>query len=239
MKKTDPTQDMHDDELFCELEKIYRQHSKELPNSAIDKQIIAAANAELMSPNPRNKLKTSWWRRLSLPLYVTATFTFTALAAHWFWPAPVRIAPGTSPSPTMINLSEPGIVDLEMPKRQPRKMPDAESLIEPPQTEKKSFEATQGEVLIDAAERQRKLDQQLHSKSVVSLPSKQTTAVNSAKEATKNVAKLSFQDREEWARKIIELFKKSEFEQAQGELVRFKKAYPDYPIDEQIKVFHQ
>jgi len=100
MKKNTPYHEplageQNDFELF-ELIKLYQEHSTELPNSDIDKQILATAERELASTKLKGLTPVPWWKRLFLPLYVAATFTFTALAVHWFWPASVKVPPGTS-----------------------------------------------------------------------------------------------------------------------------------------------
>ncbi|TQV88800.1 hypothetical protein [Aliikangiella coralliicola] len=237
---------LSDIEGFDELENAYRKMSTEMPDLAIDKQIIAAAHRELSSPNPKKIPKVSWWKRLALPLYATATFAFTAIAAHWLWPAPVKMPPGTTPGPVTIDLVEPKTKAPKMPSRKQRKLPELDYSTMP-EADKSQSQNTVEEPLSGLEETMNILPPKGESQQQDSVAdsSANRSSLNEKESATKrsdgttSVAKLSFPDKEEWAREIIELFKKGDFGAARTELVRFKKAYPDYPIDEQIEAFRR
>ena len=52
------------------------------------------------------------------------------------------------------------------------------------------------------------------------------------------LVKSDFQEKEAWAKNIIQLVKEKEFEKVETELERFKKVYPKFPIEEQINLLN-
>lgn len=223
-----------DQEFLGRLEKQYKSGSVEEPSVDLDKQIIAAAHREIAEPNKLKRPNNSWWRRLSLPVTAAATFAFTAIATHLLLPEKVGVPPGTaSPRPIQIDLVDEKDLKLKVEQRKPRKAPKFESPIKEPEVSSK----VENDDIAD-----------MHNEMKVENGSLRTKVpeLNQAKEKNKSLesskgaevsklAKLEHPEKEKWSRQIIELFKKGEFEKAQKELVRFKKIYPDYPIDAQIE----
>jgi hypothetical protein len=230
----------NDNDVIEDLEDLqsrYQKISVELPDVAIDRQIIAAAQQELSQPNKKPAYKISWWRRLSLPLFITATFTFTAIATHWLWPTtPMKTLPGTAPATISFEVAEPVAESVTNQKRQPRPLPQQQQVITPPDAPVTlAFSKSQSQPPL------LKLSQFPTKQLVKILPSTLNSPIDShaptAGEKSQNIAKLSLPDREVWVREIIDLYKQGEFVQAKKSLVKFKQKYPDYPIDEQLEVF--
>ena len=241
MKKLSSTHDTQvetgDIEHFDQIEIEYRAISNEQPDSSIDKQIIAAAHRELAQPKKTRLPKFSWWQRLSLPLYVAATFTFTAIAAHWLWPTtPAKTLPGTSPSPVSFEIAEPKVTAEERQKRVPRPLPEPTILMTPPEVVTKAIDS-KSMSQPPLPQLRPKNDQIKVSNDENDIERLTVTGSRVKSMNGQQVSKLAYPEKEQWARDIIELFRKGEYEAAKKQLVRFKQAYPDYPIDEQLEVF--
>ena len=229
MNKQSSSKDTLDIEGYDQLKAQYRAISQEMPDTDIDKQIIAAAHRELANPNAKKVPKNSWLRRLSLPLYAAATFTFTALATHWFWPEePAKTLPGTAPTPVSFDVMEPQIKVETRQKRTPRELPEPPVILQQPKVN------TSNDNLHDAVN----VIVEDISQSSAESSSQSADYQQTAQQANK-VAKVVYPDKEDWTRDIIQLLKKGEDEAARKELIRFKKIYPNYPIDEQLKILLQ
>lgn len=225
------------------IKHVYQRYSTEMPDSGIDKQILAAAHRELSNPNLREVLKNSWWRRLLLPLYVTATFTFTAIGAHWYWPAPVRVPPGTTPGPVIIEIINSDQLKPQNKQRVMLKMPKKQSLMALPAVPQAKLQDNDSVLPIESnvldAMSKAELSQTLKFKlkNAVKVPelSAQSISVEPINQAANTDHKAL--DKEKWVREIIQLLKNGDYHTVKKELVRFKAAFPDYPIDEQIEPF--
>lgn len=229
MNKQSSSKETLDIENYDRLKSEYSAISNEMPDVDIDKQIIAAAHCELANPNAKKLLKNSWFRRLSLPIYAAATFAFTAIATHWFWPTePARTLPGTAPTNVTFEVMEPQ-ANIEPPrKRTPRELPEPPMLLQQPEVDTTAGEIHEPVNVL--------VEEQMASPRDNSPISKTSTTETSS---AKNVAKLQYPDKDQWARKIILLFKQGEHEVGRKELIRFKKAYPNYPIDGQLENLHR
>ena len=229
MNKQSSSKETQDIENYDQLRSDYLAISKEMPASDIDKQIIAAAHRELANPNAKKMPKNGWFRRLALPIYAAATFTFTALATHWFWPTePAKTLPGTAPTTVTFEVMEPQLKVETPQKRTPRELPEPPVILQQPKAD------TMGE------QRQQPVNILVEEQLVSPRDNPQITVAKPDNERrVKNVAKVTYPDKEKWARDIIQLFKKGEHETGRKELIRFKKAYPNYPIDGQLEVFLQ
>ncbi|TQV73755.1 hypothetical protein FLL45_12860 [Aliikangiella marina] len=246
MNKQSLPNDTADIEGFDSLHKQYQEASVELPSRDIDKQIIAAAHREIANPNPRKSLQISWWRRLLLPVYVAATFTFTAIAAHWFWPqegTPAKTLPGTAPATVSFEVVAPQQMALERKESrqkresQRRELPEPTMLMAPPETQ--SAAVTNHDRQVDALESGVAESEHLLLDSGVdgSVGDKSLTTSSSAARSEVHSGQLVHPEKEVWARQIIGMFREGEREKARKELVRFKQVYPDYPIDQQLEPF--
>jgi len=201
------------------LERLLKQQQKELPDETIDKQIIAAAHREIEQPNKPKKYRLGWWRKLSLPLYVTAAFTFTAIGFNALWQEPGYIIETATPPTTSIEFNSDSIATEKKSDESPPIKRELPELVIAPT----SFGVTPkepSEVIFSSQEQQN------------SIPQIDVEEVYTGTELTR----AAYPEKEAWVHQIIELMKKGDSEVARKELTRFKKAYPDYPIEEQIKV---
>ncbi len=205
------------------LQKEYQKYAKEVPEVSVDRQILAAAQREILAPNKKAPLKNSLWRKFSLPLYATATFAFTALVIHVLLPSPVRVPPGTSAGPItidVINEDTSGSVKEPRNKLQVPEIEPFQSLPKFPTTEIDNYKSGLLNIELDGSE------------------SSQSELFNGSLSAGKIVPN-DLPDKEIWAREIISLFKSGDHLKSQAELKKFKKIFPDFPIDEQIASFKQ
>ena len=211
---------------------------------------MAAAHRELSAPNPRVKLKNSWWRRLSLPLYAATVFTFTVIGAQWYWPEPVvHVPPGTAPGPVSIDilnkseLAEHTNVKAttnELNKRTKQSLPEEKTVLDIPNSPK-----TEHQELVEHILSGEELVENMQVGPIESAPLRieepeilaiapEHIALSEGVQGNEDGIDIKH-NKEQWARKIIILFKNAEFKAAQNELIEFKKAFPNYPIDEQIE----
>jgi len=241
MNKQSPPIDTQDIEGFDSLQKEYQALSSELPDAELDKQIIAAAHRELANPNPRRTIQISWWRRLMLPVYVAATFTFTAIAAHWFWPQegnPAKTLPGTAPATVSFEVAPPKQMAVERKqKRQKRELPEPDMLMAPPESRPSEMVAKQAQSEQIASSLDEVSDLVVDSESQGSGGKKVTVTGSRVQGNDGHAGQLTYPEKEQWARDIIGMFRDGKLEKARKELVRFKQVYPDYPIDQQLEPF--
>ena len=190
----------------------------------LDKQILAAAHREMSQPKKRQEYRLSWWRRLSLPLYIAAGFTFTVFALRPIWQAlgyqmeqteqtsqanSIQISQDTDSEQQ--ELARSSRVNRELPQLQP--VPDA------PDTT---------------------IKERVPSELVQQDDNGYVSDINADEIYTgTHLSKAVYPEKDAWARKIINFMRNGENESARLELIRFKKVYPDYPIEEQIKVLNR
>ena len=220
-----------DQSFLDQLASEYKKVSVEEPSVDIDKQIIAAAHREIANPNKLKRPNNGWWRRLSLPVYAAATFAFTAIATHLLLPEPVGVPPGTMSKPIQIDVSEEPVIEVEMPMRKPKKLPEYHAPTAQPSAIVKSDLADNHLAVQKVSGDTESVEK---ATGVESSNSGASEFATERKVDSIHSAKLNVLEKEKWARQIIELLKNGEAEKAQKELVRFKKSYPDYPIDTQI-----
>jgi len=192
------------------------------PDAALDKQIFAAAHREMEEPLRPKTYKLSFWRKLSLPLYIVSGFMLTAFAYKALWYAPVITPVGSDETATIITIesdsAEKTIVEPEIPVEK-RALPEPTAPVPMP------------ERIITQSEKSQPTSK--HHLTSDSLLIKQGIYTGS------ELSKSTYPEKEAWVRSIINHLKEGNNETAKNELVRFKKAYPDYPIEEQIKVLSQ
>jgi len=224
-------------ESFGAIKNLYQHGSNEIPNSDIDKQVLAAAQRELANPGVRATYEVSWWRRLSLPLYAAAVFAFTAIGAHWYWPKPARVPPGTAPSPIVIDVVDEKQLQLEQTELavKKHKLPDEKPLKKMPSvTQTKRLETN------DLVKLEVGLVESFNIKAEALKFEFVAENHNDNKENLEHQAdEVNYHDKEKWAKEIILMFKLGDYQGAQQALIGFKTAYPDYPIDEQIEAFRR
>jgi len=231
--------DSNDDlEDLGELKQLYQAQHNEMPSVELDRQIIAAAHRELAKPNRRELPQHPWWKRIVLPLYATATLVFTVFAAHILWPEPVRVPPGTTMGPVNIELIQSKKVapQVTLKPREKRELPPYKAPEFGVETASGDATLLTGEISPNIAEETPDRAANTSDSAAISHATAESGSVNQESKLMQpnQVAKLSFPDQERWARDIIKLFRDGEYEQAREQLVRFKKVYPQYPIDEQI-----
>ncbi len=216
------------DEIGRLLSKIERRQ----PCFDLDKQIIAAAHRELEENVASNRFQLSWWRKISLPLYVVVGFTLTILAYDSLWPTlPYLNAESANSTAEMEILIEQTKIDNDanykdnlanssssrerilLPKRL-----DVPNLPDETREESKIVGASPINVDVDDAN---------------SSPGKNQDYFFTGNQLIKS----EFPEKESWARLIIDYMRDGQFEQARTELRKFKGVYPNYPIEEQIKTF--
>ncbi len=191
-------------------------------DSSIDKQILAAAYRESQLPRKAAEYRFSFWRKLSLPLYIGSGFIFTVLAYNTLL-QPVSEEVNTQESAsTIISIesSEESNASLSEPtKREKRALPKLQApeaipqrIVTEPNSSAIDFEMTE-------SEEERLIEQGIYTGN--------------------ELKKADFPEKEAWAREIIGLLRDGDALRAKNELNEFKKIYPNYPIEEQIKVLTQ
>jgi len=199
------------------------------PDITIDKSIIAAAHRNAILPRIERSYQISWWRKISLPLYISAGFVFTVLAYKNLWPEHLELIQGETNSIIAhellleIDHSSHSSVATEQGMKTSTKLPElAETPKMPNRTEGELFqpqtEAIQPNINL-SAEAVDKITPQVFTGN--------------------QLVKAKYREKESWAREIIEQMRAGQFEQASSQLRDFKEIYPSYPIDEQIKVLTQ
>jgi len=218
---TDDKLDLKDEgaDDLRQLEQFLSNETDILPNTSLDKQIIAAAHREVLAPKKPLLYRVNRWRKLSLPLYIAAGFSFTVVAFKSLWPVPIYFSEeGTSASISVKIEQEAATPEskIEQKERIKRQLPE---FISPPITP----ESAKSEKIISDIEQngEQSFDSELKKEEIY-------TGIH--------LSKATFPEKEAWARKIIDQMKNGDLENARLELVRFKKVYPNYPIEEQIKV---
>ena len=210
-----------DDEIKLdqEVERIAQVLTNEMliPDEAIDKQIIAAAQRDIVKPRTKNTYAISRWRRWSLPIYVTAGFSFCVLAINALWQPPQYSSEHLVSSSNEVDKGEERIeITLsEEPKstRIKRELPTFVTPENPPKVVTKTPESQASGSDIDDGD---------------------ASSLYTGSQSTK----VAYPEKNAWVRKIISHMKSGELEVAKTEMVRFKKVYPDYPLEEQIKVLN-
>lgn len=215
-KPVDQKEHVSDD--FERLESLFSDQVQPLPHRVLDKQILAAAHREIQVPKKVMNYRTSWWRRLSLPLYVAAGFTLTVFAYKSLWQPPVYLVePDTGHTASVTFDSEPVVVKSEVQESTLIKREMPEFLVAPDVLER----AKNDSIVSD-------FKQEINDDFTPSIK-KEAFYTGSG------LAKAIYPEKEAWARKIINHMLNGNIEIARSELISFKKIYPDYPIEEQIK----
>lgn len=227
----------NDQEMIDEIENIRNLLSQNEPHHLdfeLDKQIIAAAYRDINESHKKNSYQLSWWRKITLPLYVAAGFTLTILAYSNLWPTLPYIAPNDTQDSAAMRILIDGAQSSKnsISKTSPSASPTSrEKILLPAPFEAPSLP---GETIEG-------------SKMVAVTPiNKSTNEVSDAFEQKQEsyytgsqLVKAEFPEKESWARKIIDYMRGGQFELAKTELRKFKDVYPSYPIEEQIKALSQ
>ncbi len=208
------------DDTFSEdlssLEEILFQDDHCAPDAGLDKQILAAAQREIEKDSKVTVYKVSWWQKLSLPLTLFAGLTFGVLAIKSVFQVPIRA--GVESQDNTINI----------------KLVDGEKFLQPNKPISKLIQRKLPELQIPPEL------SKLTPKPVNVMP-QQTSEIAMDIIDTKIAiqAFTSSKDKppkkNQWARKIIKLMREGQIKSARLELEQFKVAYPNYPIEEQIK----
>ena len=192
------------------------------PESSLDKQVLAAAHRESLKPIKRQNYRRKGWRRFSLPLYILSGFTLTVFAFNALW-LPILKNP-------VDKIESPTIVTIESQQSQ--------QVI--PVQENSAQKRTLPEPIVPAAIPERvvskpdkspiEVEQELTSESML---------IEQGIYTGNELIKADYPEKEAWVQQIIKHLRNGESELARSELIHFKKAYPDYPIEEQIKVLNR
>jgi len=188
------------------------------PDEAIDKQIIAAAHRQLQSSQSRKPYKLSLWRRWSLPVYAATGFSLSVIAINSLW-QPVdygQMMPIEQTTNVEFDSSE---AEQNIAKQESnlvkRELPELHLQNNPPEV------VTETPMIKDS-----------------SLANEETGSNSPSIYTGTQTSRAAYPEKEAWARKIISYMKDGDLETAKTEIIRFKKAYPGYPIEEQIKALN-
>ncbi len=205
---------------WLKLEEIISAQAIPLPDKVLDKQILAAAYLEISQPKKRPEYQVSWWRKLSLPLYIAAGFTFSVFALKPIWQVPDYSIEKTEQA-TLIQINQEEAIEQQVVQstRVKRELPKLQDIPEIPET-------TNKELVTSDLVQQENTDFSSKIK-------------NDEIYTGTQLSKAMYPEKDAWARKIIHFMKNGDHEVARLELIRFKKVYPDYPIEEQIKVLNR
>lgn len=231
-----PENDNSTDEMDVNLNKIRHLFDKDeqgLPPEELDKQIIAAAHREAITPISSPRYSTGWWRRLALPMYVSAGFFITVFAYKSLWPSDIFWNKGEGSTRFSIEASteqeeaddaqKPSSTQKARERLERKKLPDMSPINERPD----SYVSDQG------SNQSIPIDHKGMNK-----PSKVDPSEKNNNAYTGNsMVKANYPEKQAWADKIIQQLKNGEFDRAKLEMNDFKKVYPEYPIEEQVKVF--
>jgi ribulose bisphosphate carboxylase small subunit len=201
------------------IERVLRESESAEIDPSVDKQILAAAYRESQLPRNTSEYRFTVWRKLSLPLYIASGFVFTVLAYNTLLLPNREEFHADESASTIISIesSEVSTESLSAPQiRQKRELPTLQSPEQLP--ERVVTESSSSAIEIGSSnEQQRQLiDQGIYTGN--------------------QLKKAEFPEKEAWAREIIVLLRSGDTQTAKSELNEFKKIYPDYPIEEQIKV---
>lgn len=240
MSRKSTTAQKQQDESLLAIEELYTKHADERPDTDVDKQILAAMRRELSNPREIQLPIKPSWKRLILPLYVMTIFTFSVIALHWFWPSPTWAPEETLLSPVSVDLTDQKV---EAKAKKQRSLPKKQlvmQLPESPKTESQIEGNNQLEQELQLGKSyslEEKLSHEIKLKTENIIENQQEEKRLKSATSQPNNSALSYPDKEKWVRDIIEMFKQGKYEKAHGEVIRFKKVYPDYPLDEQIEPF--
>jgi len=219
MKYSNQNSDQEISKDWSKLEKVIADQVSPLPNDVLDKQILAAAHREISQPKTRSEYQISWWRKLSLPLYIAAGFTFTVFALKPIWQTPgyqmeqsEQASQATSIKINQESVNEKLMVESSRVKR---KLPLLQAIPDVPEATTKDPVPFELESQENNDFRSDIKDDEIYTGT--------------------HLSKTVYPEKDAWARRIINFMKNGDNEVARLELIRFKKIYPDYPIEEQIK----
>ncbi len=202
------------------LEQCLAEDESMTTASYLDYQILRAAKSEIKRPKAKQVYHFNWFRRLSLPLYAAGSIAFTLFAINQMWHPPELQKAGNSEASTQVDFSQPSnseAIEIPLKSRVKRELPQ---LILPPEEIASTPEAT-----------------------AQPLPVEQSQALFPQSEAqqsifTGNQTEVKpYSEKQAWINKIVDYMQAGQLELARNEMVAFKKAYPEYPLEEQIKLF--
>jgi len=188
--------------------------------SYLDHSILLAAEREIKQPPVTKIYQFSWFRKLSLPLYAATSIAFTVFAITHLWQPPQYPVATDKGQKTEVKISQSVLSkapSVAVKKRVEREMPQ---LILPP---------SDGLDLPVESDPKR-----LSEKSQPVLD--QIEATQSIFTGSQMVVK-DYSEKQAWVEKIVSHMKAGQLQIARNEIVAFKKVYPEYPIEEQIKLF--
>jgi hypothetical protein len=214
-------------EIQSDLEQIERLlcSDENVNLSDIDKQILAASYREASRKSSPPEYIFSWWRKLSLPLYIAAGFSFSVVAIQSLWQAPGNYQTDSEMAAQSNNRTSNSSIVIELEQsdhlieKNERELPVL--IVAPgvsPRAEQEIVDVDNGQLL---------------DKGSLLLESDETIYTGN------QLQRAEHPELESWARSIIEQFKQGNESEAKAQLELFKKAYPDYPIDEQVKLFNR
>lgn len=225
-----PTDDWSED--LQKLEDLFANDDNSSPPQWLNKQILSAANREIEQASKPREYFLRGWKKWSLPLYAATGMAFSFIAIQAIWtplvnqPANLQSTPSdTVQTEIIVTEPEPNLDRVSTPRKQ-RKLPVLDTN-EVPQSIVSSSEVPELNPPIDL----NNLDVPLEK----ATQEKEQNAVYTGGELVKSV----HPERQAWAQKIISLVKSDKREDVLRELTAFKRVYPEYPIDEQIKSISQ
>jgi hypothetical protein len=183
----------------------------------IDKQILAAAYREVSKPKRSNQYQFSFWRKLSLPLYICSGFVLTVLAYNTLLIPGEQVTTQQESASRLLKIESGVTADdgqKNVSQRQKHVLPELKIPEQAPQRVVTESNSTAIEIGT-SGEQYELIEQGIYTGS--------------------QLKKAAHPEKEAWAREIIILLTSGETEKAHSELNQFKKIYPDYPIEEQVK----
>jgi len=188
--------------------------------SYLDHTILLAAQAELKQQAVKKVYQLSWFRKLSLPLYAATSIGFALFAVSHLWQPPKIYSGSEDKTSTSVKFSQPSQTaqpKVSVKSRIERELPQ---LILPPSND---LMASDIESLSNSGDK---------SQPLLDQPEANQSIFTGNQMQVKN-----YSEKQAWVNKIVDYMKKGQLKLARNEMVAFKEAYPDYPIEEQIKLF--
>ncbi|MDQ7048044.1 MAG: hypothetical protein Q9M92_00290 [Enterobacterales bacterium] len=220
MKQTKNELEQSSKAELSEIEACFENEASTNVASYLDHSILLAAEREITQPASKRSYQISWFRKLSLPLYAATSMAFTLFAINYLWQPPQYSLATKEKHNVEVDFSQS--IQSEAPtvpvnKRVEREMPQ---MIVPP---------SDSLILSDSAG-----SEALSEKSNPVIES--TEAIQSIFTGYQMSVK-NYSEKQAWVEKIVNYMKNGQLQLARDEIVAFKKIYPEYPIEEQIKLF--
>ena len=203
------------------------------PGFAIDRSIIAAANRDAIRPARERSYQISWWRKVSLPLYISAGFVFTVVAYKNLWPEPLQLIQGVDKSVIVQDIS------LEIDNSEGSSATNGHATEISSKLLPKLTKLTQLPAELSRTEDEQFKPRIESIQANINLSDDTVDKTESQVFTGNQLVKAKYPERDSWVRKIIEQMRTGQFEQARSELRDFKEIYPNHPIEEQIKLLNQ